>query len=246
MCQLGKLLSIILLLKNLFYMKIATVKKTVLIFVLSLVVLSMVPALDWKMDIALGLPSYVGLNCKKGRFEFNLGINTSAGLGGILSYSLMDKYISTDTTANMTPYEKFSYGNKLIHGLSLGIYYDVFDTPSFDLFIGSDITALHVSSKEGVISHFTKGDIVLFNINAKASFNLNRSSIFIKAGFPLFAYINYGGDNSSANYLPFDFWAFIPTAVKEVEEGNYIDVTALQLSLLFLALDFKIGYSISF
>lgn len=188
----------------------------------------------------------MGLNIKKERLELGFGVNTSAGLGGLLTYSLMDKYISTDTTTNMTPYEKFSYGNKLLHGLSAYVYYTVLDTSSFDFSLGSDITALHVSSKEGVINHFTKGDLVIFNINTKVSFDFNRSNIFIKVGFPLFAYINYGGDKNSTNYLPFDFWAFIPTAIKEVEEGNYVDVKASQLALLFFSLNLKLGYCIRF
>ncbi len=239
--------TVILLLKTLFCIKISSVKKTVLIFILAFIVLSAVPALDWGLDIALGVPSYIGLNLKKGSFEFNFGINTTFGVGGLLTSCFMDNYIST----NMTPLEKFSYGNKLINGLSLGVYYTVLDSSSFNVLLGSNVTALHVSSEEGVINHFTKGDIVLFNVNAKASFQLSHSdishsSIFLKAGFPLFAYINYGGDKNNINYLPFDFWAFIPTAIIEVEEGNYIDIKATQLALIFIALDFKIGYCISF
>ena len=244
--------TVILLLKTLFCIKISFVKKTVLIFILALIVLSAVPALDWGLDIALGVPSYIGLNLKKGSFEFNFGINTSFGVGGLLTSFFMDNYIST----NMTPLEKFSYGNKLINGLSLGVYYTVLDSSSFNILLGANVTALHFSSKEGVINHFTKGDIVLFNVNAKASFQfshrgISRSSIFLKAGFPLFAYINYGGDKNygdknNTNYLPFDFWAFIPTAIIEIEEGNYIDIKATQLALIFIALDFKIGYCISF
>ncbi len=222
-------------------------KKTVLIFILALIVLSAVPALDCGLDIVLGVPSYIGLNLKKGSFEFNFGINTTFGVGGLLTSCFMDNYIST----NMTPLEKFSYGNKLINGLSLDVYYAVLDSSSFNVLLGSNVTALHVSSEEGIINHFTKGDLVLFNVNAKASFqfshsDISHSSIFLKAGFPLFAYINYGGDKNNTNYLPFDFWAFIPTAIIEVEEGKYIDIKATQLALIFFALDFKIGYCISF
>lgn len=217
-------------------------KKPLLVFILLLCMITSLPAADWAVDIALGVPMYASLTCRTGAFGFELAADTSFGPGGLLALSLMDSF----TLEDMTPLEKFSYGSSLLCGLSAGVYWYAFDTSSFSLLLGSDVTALHASSRDGVVNHFTKGDTVLFNAVVKTAWNFGRSAIFMKAGFPLFGYFNYGGDSSSANYLPFDFWAFVPKAVIEAEEGNYVNVKAWQLALLFAALNAKIGYSVRF
>ncbi len=217
-------------------------KKTVLAIILFFTIFS-IGASSWSINTEIGLPSTLGVTYSSGRFDGDIKFHTTFGIGGILANSFLDKVSDADLTAS----EKISYGNKLLYGLSLGVFYKVIDSNNVDFLTGIDATFLHASSKEGVISHFTTGDLGLFNINVKLNFNLTtHNNIFIKAGFPLFAYINYGGDKTDPNYSAFDFWAFIPSAIIAVEEGNYIEVKAKTLALLFAAIDFKIGYAYHF
>ena len=227
-----------------FLQKIGSVmKKTVLIIVLSLAVLSALSAATVSINAAIGVPSSVGISCSFSSFEVDAGVDTTYGVGGLLTYSLLDRFITTD----MSGWDRFTYGNRLIHGLSVSAFWKAVDTDVFDFLLGLDVTALHASSREGVVSHFTRGDLLLFNLMTKMSFSFDsHNSLFFSSGFPFLVYINYGGDESNLNYAPFDFWALCPKALFEVEEGNYIDVKASQLALVFAALNFRIGYSYRF
>lgn len=217
-------------------------KKGVIVLIMLLCAAAAVSAASWGMDIALGVPMYAALTYRGGAFSFEAALDTSFGPGGLLSVSLMDRLVSTSLTA----WDKFTYGSSIIHGLSTALYWCALDNPSFSFLVGTDVTALHVSSREGVIIHFTKGDMVLVNASLKTSWNFGQSSIFLKAGFPVFGYFYYGGDGEDANYAAFDFWAFVPKAIVQAEEGGYVDVKAYQLALLFALLNFKIGYSLKF
>ncbi len=217
-------------------------KKSILLLLLFFITFS-VSASSWAINTELGVPSTVGVTYSTGNFDTEIKFHTTFGLGGILANSFLDKV----SDAALTTSEKFSYGNKLLSGLSLGAFYKVIASNKVAFLAGVDATFLHASSKEGVISHFTTGDLGLFNINLKLNFNLTaHNNIFIKTGFPLFAYLNYGGEKNNTNYCGFDFWAFLPTAMVAAEEGNYVDIEAKTLALIFAAIDFKLGYSYSF
>ena len=218
-------------------------KRSIIFLVLLLVALTWAGASSWSISAELGLPSTLGVTYSAGRFDGEFKIHSSFGLGGFLSYSFIDKASDADMTAS----EKISYGNSLIQGLSLGFSYKVLNTDVIDFYLGTDAVYLHASSIEGVISHFTTGDTALFNVNVKLGFDITEhNNVFIKTGFPLLAYLNYGGDENNTNYCAFDFWAFLPTAIVQAEEGNYVDVEAKTLAMIFAALDFKIGYTYRF
>ena len=220
-----------------------SVKKIIALIVISIFVIDFSFASGFSLKVGLGVPAEVGCSYTVGSFEFGAKANSSYGLGGLLTYSLMDKFMDT----GLSGIEKFEYGNHFIHGLTVDTYVKAVNKGIFSLDLGTSISALHLSSEEGVISHFTKANLVLFNLNSKFDFQLGeKNSVYLTAGFPLFAYINYGGDESSSNYMPFDFWAFVPTAIKEVEDGGWLGISAGKLALVFLALNLRIGYSFQF
>ncbi len=218
-------------------------KKTVLIIVLSLMVLSALSATGWSASAAIGVPSSVGIGCSFSSFEVDATFDTTYGVGGLLTYSLLDRFITTD----MSGEDRFTYGNRLLHGLSVSALWKAADTDIFDFLLGLDVTALHASSKDGVVSHFTTGDLVMFNLMTKMSFSFDsHNGLFIRAGFPFLVYISYDGDESNSNYEAFDFWALCPKAFFEVENGNYVDVKASLLALIFATINFRVGYSYRF
>lgn len=217
-------------------------KKSIILLILFFLVLSLSFANGFALDVGLGIPSETGARYEAGRFDFSVKVNTTYGIGGLIAYFLMDKVLDT----SLPGAERFEYGNHLLHGLTVDAAWRAIDNKSIALSLGGGVTALHAKSTEGVFSAFKSGDMVLFNLKSRFDFKLGeKSSIYLGLGFPLFVYINYGGVDN-ANYAGFDFWAFVPTAVKEVEDGGWVNITAGKLALLFAALNFRIGYSYRF
>lgn len=219
------------------------VKKVIIFILLAVFVASFSFASNFNLNVGLGIPSEIGISFLVERFEFGVKVNTSYLTGGLVSYSFMDKIVST----NLSNAEKFEYGNKLIHGLTVDSYFKTLDFGIFELSLGLSIFGFHISSKEGVISHFTKANLVFFNLNTKLGFKIGqKSSIYLNTGFPLFSYINYGGEENNYNYSGFDFWAFIPKAIKEVEDGGWVGDVSGKLVLLLLAMNLRMGVSYHF
>lgn len=214
-------------------------KKLVVIPLVLLCLLGFLYAFPLSLAAGLGIPSDIGLEYSAGRFDSGFRVSTTMGLGGGLTYSFMDMV----TDSHLSGWDRFTYGNNLIHGLSIDAYYRILDSNAFYLSVGGSVSAYHVSSRKGVISHFTKGDMVLFSLDTKLGLKTGeRSNIYLQAGFPLLGYFNYGGESGNYNYAPFDFWAFIPKAIKEVEEGGWVDITADKFALAFLVLNLRFGY----
>ncbi len=216
-------------------------KKALVILTLLFFVLACGSAGKWRGDVSLGFPGGIGAGYASDPFELDISIRTTYGVGGILSYSFLDKVTDTSMTAE----EKFRYGNCLIHGLSAAMLWKAFGNDTFSFLAGPDVSALHFSSREGVISHFTEADLVLFNLSVKLDWTTGKhSGFFLNAAFPFLLYLSYGGDASDPNnYSPFDFWALVPKALFELEEGGWVDVKASTLSILLCALDFRAGFS---
>ncbi len=211
------------------------VKKIVLIPLVLFCFLGLLSASPTGLAVGMGIPSDIGLEYSAGRFDSGIRLSTSMGLGGLLSYSFMDKMMDS----GLSGWDRFAYGNNLIHGLSIDAYYRILDSKACYLSLGGSVSAYHVASREGIISHFTKGDMVLFSLSTKLGFS---PGIYLQTGFPLLGYFYYGGDSNNYSCSPFDFWAFVPVAIRDAEEGGWIDVTADKFVLLFLMLDLRIGY----
>lgn len=217
-------------------------KKTILFVTMMLISIEMAFA-SFGIDFSLGILSTLGVTYNHNRMEYDAKFNTTAGTGGLLANAFMDKI----TDADLSDKEKTEFGNKLIHGFSAGAFYSLADGNKFKFRLGPEITAYHVSCKKGVISHFEKGDLVLFNLTSKLDYCFNENnSIYFNIGFPLLAYINYGGDQESHNYMGFDFWTFIPTTIKQVDDGKWAEGLGKTLALAMFALNLRIGYTYRF
>lgn len=215
-------------------------KKTAAFLVIMISLTTVLTAGSWKADVSLGVPSTLGAAYTEGRFETGAKIHTSVGIVSVLSALVIDN-------DSLTVGDKLLYGSTLLHGLSLDVFFRAVDTDVLSLDFGLEAALLHAHSRKGVVSHFTTGDLGLLSPLMRFSFSVSeRSSIYLSAGFPLVAYINYGGDAEDHNYLGFDFWAFTPTALREVDEGGWVNVPSWKIAMLLFALNVKIGYTYRF
>ncbi len=215
-------------------------KKTAAFLTILIFVTTVLTAGSWKADVTLGVPSTLGADYTEGRFEIGAKIHTSLGAGSILAAAVIDN-------DSLSVGDRLLYGSTLLHGLSLDVFFRAVDTDIFSLDFGLEAALLHAHSKKGVINHLTTGDLGLLTPIMRFSFNVGeRSSLYLSAGFPLVTYINYGGDAEDHNYLGFDFWAFTPTALGEVDEGGWVNVPSWKIAMLLFALNVRIGYTYRF